>query len=125
LDLNKIHKCNALLDKLFVRQRYAKQKQIPIKSKPKMRCGRNRTIKSIANKTSSEKSDEHPPDYTLNRKAKFVPFSRDKFGFFDFVVATAMHFVGCRSPPLSLVLNVFSKFRNGGKYNVRQQKILS
>jgi hypothetical protein len=71
-----------------------------------MRYGRNWAVKLIVNKKSGEKSDIHLPDYILYRKVKFDPFSRDEFGFFDFLVATAI--VGSEqggTPPGLIVQN--------------------
>lgn len=107
MDLVRIHKSKSKLGKLDVWSVYSYPKKIANINKPKTRCGRNRAIKSIANRTSGEKSDEHPPDYILNRKAKFIPIIRGKFGFFVFVVID-IYSAGCRSPPISIVFD-FSK----------------
>jgi hypothetical protein len=104
LDYKNVYNIHFLLDKRLARKKYTKPKNRAIKNKPRMRCGRNRTAKSISKKTLSEKSDADPPDYIIYRKAKFVPVSRDKFGFFLFGIKLAVLFtVGCRSPPITFV----------------------
>lgn len=62
--------------------------------------------------TCSRKSDKSPDAQQLypNRSAKFVLcLTQDKFGFFSYAVmqinGTAVHSVGCRDPPQSIVLN--------------------
>ena len=117
-----MHKNNTLLDKLYVWPVNAKPKKIANISKPKMRCGRKRTIRSIANRTSGEKSDEPPPDDILNRKAKFIPFIKDKFGFLIFIVIIDLNSAGCRSPPISFVFDFLFKKRNGGyQYEIERK----
>jgi RNA polymerase sigma factor (sigma-70 family) len=86
---------------------YVKQTYIEIKIKSKMQYGRNRVIKLIPRRTTSEKSDEDVQRYKPIRKAKFVPFSRGEFGFFTVAAEVALYSVGCRSPPLFLILIIF------------------
>jgi hypothetical protein len=118
LDFDKININNYFGDKFIVWHRYVKPKHLLIINKPKMQGRRYRAVKSNSNKAAGEKSDTDPPDNILYSKAKFVPFSWDEFGFFYFIKHISTLLVKCRSPPPFLIFD-FSKFRNGGKYNVK------